>query len=99
MFAAFGTTLFFAVTPVFAHRSAALLGSSRAKLWRLAVAVVILGAWAHFGVTGLNGVAVDWFVFGGIVGFGIGGVAMFQSLPRLGSNLSTLIVQCGSAVV
>jgi len=26
-------------------------------------------------------------------------VAMFQSLPRLGSNLSTLIVQCGSAVV
>jgi hypothetical protein len=24
---------------------------------------------------------------------------MFPSLPRLGSNLSTLIVQCGSAIV
>jgi drug/metabolite transporter (DMT)-like permease len=46
----------------------------------------------------VGGAAFGWFVLGGVVGFGIGGVAMFQSLPRLGSNLSTLIVQCGSAV-
>lgn len=99
MFAALATTLFFAVTPVFAHRSAALLGGTKANFWRLAVAVVLLGAWAHaFGV-GLGGHALAWFIFGGVIGFGVGGVAMFQSLPRLGSNLSTLIVQCVSAVV
>jgi drug/metabolite transporter (DMT)-like permease len=37
-------------------------------------------------------------LLGGVTGFGVGGVAMFLSLPRLGSNLSTLIVQCGAAV-
>lgn len=99
MIGALGTLIFFAVTPVFAHRAAHLLGSLRANVWRLAVATVLLGAWAHLAGRGLEGRALPWFVFGGVVGFGVGGVAMFQSLPRLGSNLSTLIVQCGSAIV
>lgn len=94
-----GTLLFFAVTPVFAHRAAQLLGSLRANFWRLVVASLLLGAWAHAAGPGLGGPATGWFVLGGVVGFGVGGVAMFQSLPRLGPNLSTLIVQCGSALV
>ena len=99
MIGALGTLLFFAVTPVFANRAAHILGSLRANFWRLAVAVLLLGIWAHWAGRGLGGGAFWWFVIGGVVGFGIGGVAMFQSLPRLGSNLSTLIVQCMSAVV
>jgi drug/metabolite transporter (DMT)-like permease len=99
MIAAFATTFFFAITPVFAHRSAMLLGSTHANFWRLLVATVLLGMWAHLVGSGLHGSAIGWFVFGGVVGFGVGGIAMFQSLPRLGSNLSTLIVQCVSAVV
>lgn len=99
MIGALGTLLFFAVTPVFARRAAVLLGSLRANFWRLLVATVILGAWAHLAGRGTGGAAFGWFFVGGIVGFGIGGVAMFQSLPRLGSNLSTLIVQCGSAII
>lgn len=99
MIGALGTLLFFAVTPVFARRAAMLLGSLRANFWRLLVATVLLGAWAHLAGRGAGGAAFGWFFVGGVVGFGIGGVAMFQSLPRLGSNLSTLIVQCGSAVV
>jgi drug/metabolite transporter (DMT)-like permease len=99
MIGALGTLLFFALTPVFANRAAHLLGSLRANFFRLLVAAGLLGTWAHLGGRGLGGAALGWFVFGGVVGFGIGGVAMFQSLPRLGSNLSTLIVQCGSAVV
>lgn len=98
MIAALATTLFFAVTPVFANRSAGWLGSSRANFWRLAIAAVVLGTWAHLAGSGLGGGALGWFVFGGIIGFGVGGLAMFQSLPRLGSNLANLIVQCGSAV-
>ncbi len=98
MLGALATTLFFAVTPVFANRAAGLLGSTRANFWRLVVAVIILGAWAQAFGRGGHSHAVTWFVFGGAVGFGIGGLAMFQSLPRLGSNLSTLIVQCGSAI-
>jgi drug/metabolite transporter (DMT)-like permease len=99
MIAALATTFFFAITPVFANRSAKLLGSTPANFWRLAVAVLLLGAWAHTVGAGLRTGSIAWFVFGGVVGFGIGGVAMFQALPRLGSNLSTLVVQCVSAVV
>lgn len=99
MIGALGTLLCFAVTPVFARRAAVLLGSLQANFWRLLVAALLLGAWAHWAGRGVGGAAFGWFFLGGIVGFGIGGVAMFQSLPRLGSNLSTLIVQCGSAIV
>lgn len=99
MIGAFGTLLFFAVTPVFARRAALLLGSLRANFWRLLLATLLLGTWAHAAGLGTGGIAFGWFFLGGIVGFGLGGVAMFLSLPRLGSNLSTLIVQCGSAVV
>lgn len=99
MIGALGTLLFFAVTPVFARRAALLLGSLRANFWRLLLATLLLGTWAHWAGLGTGGIAFGWFFLGGIVGFGIGGVAMFLSLPRLGSNLSTLIVQCGSAVV
>ncbi len=99
MIGALGTLLCFAITPVLARRAAVLLGSLQANFWRLLVAVVLLGAWAHVFGRGVGGAAFWWFFAGGLVGFGIGGVAMFQSLPRLGSNLSTLIVQCGSALV
>lgn len=99
MMGALGTLLCFAVTPVFANRAAHRLGSLRANCLRLFLAVVILGAWAHLAGSGWGGAALGWFLLGGVVGFGIGGVAMFQSLPRLGSNLSTLVVQCLSAIV
>jgi drug/metabolite transporter (DMT)-like permease len=49
--------------------------------------------------SGLNTGAFNWFFLGGLAGFGIGGVSMFLSLPRLGSSLSTLIVQCVTALV
>jgi drug/metabolite transporter (DMT)-like permease len=97
MLGAVGTALFFALTPVFANRAAHLLGSLRANLWRLAVAVLLLGVWAHACGAGIGGAAFGWFFLGGVVGFGVGGVAMFLSLPRLGATLSTLIVQCVSA--
>jgi drug/metabolite transporter (DMT)-like permease len=45
------------------------------------------------------GGAFGWFFVSGLAGFGLGGVAMFQSLPLLGSALSMLIVQCGTVVV
>ncbi len=99
MIGAIGTLLFFAVTPVFANRAAQRLGCTRANFWRLLLAAGVLGVWAHHFGRGLGGASLGWFFLGGLVGFGIGGVAMFQSLPRLGSSLSTLIVQCGSGVV
>ena len=99
MIGALGTTLFFAFNAIFANRSAKHLGSNRANLFRLLVAALILGIWAHAAGQGLRGVSLPWFLVSGLAGFGLGGVAMFQALPRLGSALAMLIVQCGSAVV
>lgn len=99
MFGAIGTTLCFALTPIFANRAAHRLGSISANFWRLIVAAIVLGIWAHLFGAGLNTGAFNWFFLGGLVGFGIGGVSMFLSLPRLGSSLSTLIVQCVTALV
>ncbi len=99
MFGAIGTTLCFALTPVFANRAAHRLGSISANFWRLIVAAIVLGIWAHLFGSGLNTGAFNWFFLGGLVGFGVGGVSMFLSLPRLGSSLSTLIVQCVTAIV
>jgi drug/metabolite transporter (DMT)-like permease len=99
MIGALGTTLFFACNAIFANRSAQRLGSNPANLARLAVASLVLAAWAHLFGGGLGGAAVGWFFVSGLAGFGLGGVAMFQALPRVGSPLAMLIVQCGSAVV
>jgi drug/metabolite transporter (DMT)-like permease len=98
MLPALGTTFFFAITPVLANRAAKILGSLSANLWRLVLAVIVLGTWAHLAGGGIGGQARGWFFLGGAVGFGVGGAAMFMSLPRLGANLSTLIVQCVAAV-
>jgi drug/metabolite transporter (DMT)-like permease len=98
MLAALLTTGFFAVTAVFARRAALLLGATAANFWRLLLATAVLGAWTALAGRGL-GVAWGWFLLGGVAGFGLGGLAMFHSLPRAGSNLSTLTVQCGSVAV
>ncbi len=98
MFGALGTTLFFALTAVFANRAAQQLGSTLANFYRLLLAVIILGVWAHAAGLGF-GSAFGWFFVSGIAGFGLGGVAMFQALPRLGSSVAMLIVQCGTVLV
>jgi drug/metabolite transporter (DMT)-like permease len=99
MLGAIGTTLLFACNAIFANRSAQRLGSNVANAARLAVAVLLLGAWAHVFGQGLRGDSLGWFLLSGLAGFGIGGVAMFHALPRLGSPLAMLIVQCGSALL
>lgn len=92
------TALFFGITPVVASRSARLLGPGAANLARLAVAAIPLGLWAHWAGASVYGPSFAWFLLGGVVGFGIGGVAMFQSLVRLGPNVSNLVVQCVSVL-
>ncbi len=99
MIGAIGTTLCFALTAVFANRAAQQLGSTLANFYRLLLAVIILGMWAHVAGLGVGGGAFGWFFVSGLAGFGLGGVAMFQALPRLGSSLAMLVVQCGAVLV
>lgn len=97
MLASFLTTLLFSVSVVCATRSAKLLGGTEANFWRLAVATLLLGIWAHTFGQGLSGVSFPLFLFSGIIGVGAD-VFLFQALPRIGSRLSLLIIQCFSAL-
>src|SRR6266478_4349014 len=92
--AAFLTTILFAISVVCGHRSAKLIGGTKANFWRLACATIFLGAWSFgFGI-GLSGAAFPLFLLSGILGIGVGDVALFQALPRLGSRLCILLIQC-----
>ena len=95
--AAFLTTILFSVSAVCGHRSAKMIGGTEANFWRIAIASCFLGIWACTFGSGLSGSALPIFLMSGIVGIGIGDLAYFQALPRLGSHLSVLIVQCLTA--
>ena len=94
MVAAILTTILFAVSAVCAHQSARRIGGTEANFWRLTVACIVLGAWAFGWGAGLSGDALQAFVLSGVVGIGLGDVAYFQALPRMGSRLTVLFVQC-----
>jgi drug/metabolite transporter (DMT)-like permease len=95
---AFLTALFFAGNAVCARRAALHYGGTIGNFLRLLLAAALLAAWAHAAGQGTGGGALGWFLISGAVGFGLGGLTMFHALPLIGSNLSMLIVQCGSAV-
>src|SRR5262245_47234761 len=97
MAAAFLTTILFSISVVCGHRSAKLIGGTEANFWRLSCATLFLGIWSYgFGI-GLGGDAFPIFLLSGIMGIGVGDVALFQALPRLGSRLSLLLIQCLTA--
>jgi len=97
MLPAFLATVLFSVSVISASRSARLLGSHVANFWRVVVAVVLLALWAHSVGRGLEGGAFGIFFLSGCVGFGLGDMALFQSLPRLGPRLSSLLINCLAA--
>lgn len=99
MLAALLCTFLFSVSVVSAHRSARLVGGTEANFWRLTVAALLLGIWSYgFGI-GLDGESFPTFFVSGIVGIGIGDLALFQALPLLGSRLSLLLINCLTAPV
>jgi drug/metabolite transporter (DMT)-like permease len=99
MFAAVLTSFFFALSAIFGQRSTLHLGSQRANLARQIVALLLLGLWAHTWGGGLNGVSFGVLFLSGVIGFGLGDWALFESYPRLGSALAVLICQCLAAPI
>ncbi|MCF3651051.1 DMT family transporter [Synoicihabitans lomoniglobus] len=94
MFASILTTIFFSFSAILANRSIAAVGSTRANLGRLVVAFVCLGAMAHGFGGGMGGAGRNGFLLSGVIGMGLGDLALFAALPRLGSRLTVLMCQC-----
>jgi drug/metabolite transporter (DMT)-like permease len=94
MFASILTAFFFALSAFFARRSTVYLGAQRANLARLLVALVFLGFWAHTFGQGVSGPTFWVFFVSGVVGFGMGDWALFETYTRLGTALAVLMCQC-----
>ncbi len=95
--AAILTTFLWATSVVCATQSTKLLGGSEANFWRLALATGFLAIWAHSFGQGLSGDSFPVFLASGVIGVG-SDVFLFQALPRIGSRLSLLIIQCFGAI-
>ncbi|HEY5912333.1 MAG TPA: DMT family transporter [Verrucomicrobiae bacterium] len=94
MFAALLTTVLFSLSVICGHRSARLIGGTEANFWRVTVATALLAIWAYTWGLGLSGAALPLFLASGVAGIGVGDVAFFQGLPRLGPRLSLLLIEC-----
>ena len=99
MVAALLTTVFFSFSVIFAARSAKILGGSRANAARITVALLLLALWSHTMGAGLRGPGLSWFLLSGVIGFGLGDIALFGALPRIGPRLSILLTQCLAAPI
>ncbi len=97
MLPAFLTTVLFSISAVCAQRTSKALGGVEANLWRVVLATLMLGLWAHTKGQGIGGPAFSLFLLSGVLGFGLGDVALYQALPRIGSRLSILLVHCLAA--
>ncbi len=99
MLAALLTTVLFSVSAVSARRSTRYLGGTSANFWRLLFATILLALWAHLLGGGVASAGFWFFFLSGCIGFGVGDLALFQALPRLGSRLTILLVQCLAAPI
>ena len=99
MFAAFLSTLLFSISVISGHRTAKLIGGVEANFWRLTLATLFLATWAFTGGLGVSGAGFPFFFLSGLIGIGIGDAGLFQALPRLGSRLSLLLLQCLTAPI
>lgn len=97
MLAALLSTFLFSISVICGHRTARLIGGVEANFWRLLLGALLLGAWANTVGKGLTGDALPIFLLSGFIGIGIGDAGFFEALPRLGSRLSVLLIQCLSA--
>ena len=60
---------------------------------------MLLAGWAHTFGAGLRGESLPWFFLSGVIGFGLGDMALFGALPRIGPRLSILLTQCLAAPI
>jgi drug/metabolite transporter (DMT)-like permease len=91
------TSVLFAMSAVSAGRSTRLLGAGTANLGRLMLATSFLALWAHTFGGGFTGAGLPWLFLSGVVGFGMGDLALYGAYCRLGPRLGVLLCLCLAA--
>lgn len=93
------TSILWAMSAVSAGRSTRLLGAGTANLSRLTLAAIFLAFWAHIWGQGLSGAGLPWLFLSGVVGFGLGDMALYGAYHRLGPRLAVLLCLCLAAPI
>ena len=93
------TALCFAMAGISARQSTQCSGAERANVGRLIVGIIILGILALISWQGMPSRLMLGLAIAGGIGFGIGGFCMMQSLKRLGTPTSLLMVESMTAVL
>lgn len=94
MFAATLASIFFALSALSGTRATVLIGGVSANFYRLCFASIILALYAFTFGQGWAGPGLVIFLLSGLLGFGLGDVALFQAYQRIGSRRTILLVQC-----
>lgn len=91
------TACLFAASVTCARQSTRYHGADLANLGRILVAFIVLGAWVYF--SGREPIAPGWawLVLSGALGLGLGDIALFHALTRIGPGLTILLMQCLAA--
>ncbi len=95
--AALVTTVLFSFSAIAGNRLSRLLGGAEANFLRIIVAAALLGLYAHTRGAGLSGRALPYFLISGVIGFGMGDLALYHAYPRIGSRLAMIMVHCLAA--
>jgi drug/metabolite transporter (DMT)-like permease len=99
LFPALLTAVCYSLSAILAARASKLLGAPFANLARMGLGVVFLGIWTLLWGVQIPMEARLWLWLSGIIGIGLGDIALFGSLERIGPRLTILLVQCLSAPV
>jgi uncharacterized membrane protein len=99
MLFAFLTTLLWSLSAVSARKLVDWLGSTLANFARLLLATALLALWAFTAGHGAEGRGFWWFFASGVAGFGLGDIALYFALGRLGSRLTILLTQTLAAPI
>lgn len=95
MFAALLTTFFFALSGVTGQRTAVRLGGLWGNFVRLLIAAAALGVVVALAFPdSVRGPSFSWFLASGVIGFGLGDIALFLAYERIGSRLTILLNLC-----
>ena len=97
MLFAFLTTVLWSFSAIFARKLVGSLGSTLANFSRLLLATALLAAWAFAFGEATAGAGLLWYMLSGAIGFGLGDIALYFALPRIGSRLTLLLTQCLAA--
>lgn len=94
---AFLTALLFAWSVSCARQSTRHHGPNLANAGRILVAFAVIGAWVSLSGRHVLAPGWPWLVLSGALGLGLGDIALFNALPRIGPALTILLMQCLAA--